>query len=1221
MVEPVVAGRFEIEREAGAGAMSRVYRAIDITTRQPVALKVINAVSDHAMRRFAREVSALGELDHPGIVRYVAHGHVKDGRAFLAMEWVDGEVLEDRLERGALGVTDALALARGLAAALGVAHERGLVHRDLKPANVFLVDGDIARPKLLDFGLTRDTTATFGLTNTGDLLGTPLYMAPEQAACELDVDARCDVYALGVLLYRALAGCPPLIAPNLVGLLAKIVLEAPAPLATVCSVPGAVDALVMRMLAKPRADRPADGSAVVREIESVRSHVSSAPPPPQAVRVREQRVVSILLASGSTEQTQSLDATLGNAGGAALALADGSTMVVISGPESPSDLAARAVRYGLAIRSESASVAIATGRALLSGPTPMGEVIERVAALVGDAHGMVRADDETAALIEGRFALGSDDRGHLIIGEHGDLLDPVRTLLGKPTRCVGRDRELAAIEGYFTECVAESAACALLVYADAGVGKSRLAHEVQRRLSHHADAPRIVVVRCESITASSPFAAIASGLRRTADVDVGDPLAREFLDELLGIRRAQPSEQMRAARENPTLMFERIRAACVSWLVAAAANRPMLLVLEDAHWCDDSTMAVIDSALGALAEQPFMVLGLARPELRTRKPWAARRPHELRLDPLARRASERLVRDALGKDASDAVVANILDRAEGNALFLEELVRAAASHSGGDLPIGVIGTLQLRFDRLPAEIRSVLRVASVFGEHFAAAAVASLLPSSLSVSAALDVLIAEELIRSSGEGLSFRHALVREAAYALLADEDRAVAHARAAELLERDAGQEPAVIARHFEAGRRREPAARWFTRAAEHALARNDLDGALRHAQRVRDLSEDATTVGVLDLLVAEIEMWLGHVDLARAAALRAVVTLPEATASWFAAVGLVETAAGQLGDNAVVMRWLTRALELQPEPDAVSAYVQCLSRGSSQLAWTDHSELGHRALLRAEEVAAGHALTPYTAARLEFARAYGYIVAGVTDAALRSLGTVMDMYATFGARRDRLQTEVMYWTVACFYGGHVETRTEDFQRCIDEAEQLGASYLAHWARFELAAMHCLRGELDEGARLFAQVSPVVMTGPMFTAHRMIVMGWNAVTANDTDTLARVVETARAGQMRPRYHATADAFDAFLRFRRGDVAGGCALARQALAGLDGAIGGFPTDLHRCGITVALMVLVEAAQPDASQLLAKYRNQLDVILARLTEAREVYANQFAWNRWIIERT
>jgi hypothetical protein len=230
-------------------------------------------------------------------------------------------------------------------------------------------------------------------------------------------------------------------------------------------------------------------------------------------------------------------------------------------------------------------------------------------------------------------------------------------------------------------------------------------------------------------------------------------------------------------------------------------------------------------------------------------------------------------------------------------------------------------------------------------------------------------------------------------------------------------------------------------------------------------------------------------------------------------------------------------------------------------------------------------------------------------------------MDMYATFGARRDRLQTEVMYWTVACFYGGHVQTRADDFQRCIDEAEQLGASYLAHWARFELAAMHCLRNELDEGARLFAQVSPVVMTGPMFMAHRMIVMGWAAVTANDADALACVVETARAGQMRPRYHATADAFEAFLRVRRGDVQGGCVLAREALAGLDRAVGGFPTDLHRCGITVALMVLVEAGQPDANALLAKHRDELDAILARLTDARHVYANQFGWNRWIVDRT
>jgi hypothetical protein len=562
-VEAVVAGRFEIEREAGAGAMARVYRAIDVTTRQPVALKVIHAVSDHAMRRFEREVGALAELDHPGIVRYISHGQTRDGRAFLAMEWLDGEVLDDPLERGALSVADTLALGRGLADALAVAHQRGLVHRDIKPANIFLVGGDVSRPKLLDFGLALDTTATFGLTNTGDLLGTPLYMAPEQASCELDIDARCDVYALGAVLYRCLAGRPPLVAPNLVGLLAKIVLEAPPSLGSLRSdLPRDVEALVMRMLAKTRPERPTDGGAARIAIDALGAATSLATPIRPTVRAREQRVVSILLASKSSDGAASVDATLGSAGGM-LGLADGSTMVVISGPESPGDLAARAVRYALALRSTEGAVAIATGRALLSGPTPMGEVIDRAAALVADAVGKVRADGETAALVEGRFELATDHKSTYVVGERSDL-DRVRTLLGKPTRCIGRDRELSAIELYFAECVAESVARPVVVIADAGVGKSRVAHEIEQRLAKRDEAPQILVVRCESFASGSPLSTVAAMVRRDSSIRVTEPVAREFLDELLGVRSAAPSERMLAAREKPVLMYEQIRAACIS---------------------------------------------------------------------------------------------------------------------------------------------------------------------------------------------------------------------------------------------------------------------------------------------------------------------------------------------------------------------------------------------------------------------------------------------------------------------------------------------------------------------------------------------------------------------------------------------------------------------------------------------------------------------------------
>jgi hypothetical protein len=1183
----LVGGRFEIEREAGAGAMGRVYRARDITSDTHVALKIINGVSDHAMRRFAREVNALVELKHPAIVRYVAHGQTELGQPYLAMEWLDGEVLEDRLANGPLSIAEAQALGRALGEALGVAHARSLVHRDVKPANIWLVGGDPSRPKLLDFGLARDATATLGLTAAGDLLGTPLYMAPEQASCELDIDGRVDVYALGAVLYRCLAGRPPLVAPNLVGLLAKIVLEEPVPIGTLRrDVPASLAGLIMRMLAKRRDARPIDVVAALGEEYAESSAI---------VGSREQRVVSIMLASKQTAAQASVDATLGSFGGA-LGLADGSTMVVFSGPESPGDLAARAARYALALRSEHAGVSLATGRAVLSGPTPMGEVIDRAAQQLSDARGTVRIDGETAALVEGRFEIVHDNHGATLVAERDDELDRVRTLLGKPTRCIGRDRELAAIEGYFAECVAESAARTLVVIAEAGVGKSRLAHEMQRRLANHDDAPAVILARCESISATSPFAGIASALRRTGSV------TDEFLQELLGIRAAEPSERMRAARENPAIMFEQIRTAVVTWLGNASNAGPVLFVVEDAHWLDEPSSLLIDAALSALAEKPFMVFALARPEFRERKVWTAHRPHELRLDPLARRASERLVRDALGAAATDSIVGDIVGRAGGNALFLEELVRAAATHRVGELPIGVIGTLQLRFDMLPPDARAVVRVASVFGEYFTAAGVRSLLPHRGDVEQAIRQIVDEEIFRAAGDGFAFRHALVREAAYALLTEDDRRTAHALAGEHLERIGDGDPAVIAKHFDLGGRKTDAATWYARAAEHALARNDLAATLDYAAHAQRGSLDATGLGALDLMIAEVQMWRSNLPAAREAGLRALSRLPEGSVNWLIAAGLLITTSGQLGDNATVSDWIRRTMPLEPADDAArSAYVLALARGVSQLAWGDGADLAREAFAAATRVAEGTMLTPFAAARLDFARAYHELLTDGFDEAITLLFETAARYTSIGARRDALQTSVIANMLSAFAGQH-ERGEAGLQACCTEALAMGATYIADWARFEIATSLSIRGAIAESARVYRECGAAVSQQPLFRVGRTLVECWQAVERRDGAEIERLLTRISDLNVSRRYRGALAAFRAFALLTQGQVDLARERAVAALHELEHAPG-VAADMQLTGQVAALVTIYETNAPHAATAIAEHEARIMAIANRFKNA------------------
>jgi serine/threonine-protein kinase len=266
--------RFELGEPIGEGGMGTVYRAHDRASGAAVALKIVRVPNDQADARFEREAAALAELSHPGIVRYVAHGFTEAGERYLAMELLSGVTLADRLERGALGVHDTLAVGRGLAAALAAAHAKGLVHRDVKPGNVFLEGGSVSRVKVLDFGLARGPGGP-AVTRAGTLLGTPSYMAPEQVRGALAIDARADVFALGALLFECLTGAPTFAGVDTEAVLTRVLLEQPPRIRELApAIPPALEALLAAMLRKDPEGRPRDASAVERELEAIEATVT-----------------------------------------------------------------------------------------------------------------------------------------------------------------------------------------------------------------------------------------------------------------------------------------------------------------------------------------------------------------------------------------------------------------------------------------------------------------------------------------------------------------------------------------------------------------------------------------------------------------------------------------------------------------------------------------------------------------------------------------------------------------------------------------------------------------------------------------------------------------------------------------------------------------------------------------------------------------------------------
>ncbi|MFO0695729.1 MAG: serine/threonine-protein kinase [Polyangiales bacterium] len=257
----LVAGRFRIVRELGRGGMARVLEAEDLVNGRRIALKLLKADIEHhgeAMERFRREGEFLLSLRHPAIVGVELSGQLPDGRLYLVMELLRGETLGARMKRGRMDPDELSPILAGAAVGLSAAHRAGVVHRDLKPDNVYLAQnlGDRSlQVKLLDFGISKiDGRAT--LTRTGQVLGTPRYMAPEQLAAERDLDGRTDVYALGVILYEALAGVPPFPATNPSDLIVSILHGKVVPLrAHRPELPAELEAVVMRAMARSREAR------------------------------------------------------------------------------------------------------------------------------------------------------------------------------------------------------------------------------------------------------------------------------------------------------------------------------------------------------------------------------------------------------------------------------------------------------------------------------------------------------------------------------------------------------------------------------------------------------------------------------------------------------------------------------------------------------------------------------------------------------------------------------------------------------------------------------------------------------------------------------------------------------------------------------------------------------------------------------------------------------
>jgi serine/threonine protein kinase/predicted ATPase len=783
-VGDVIGGRFALEALARSGGMGAVYRAHDRANDRAVAIKLLHAPGPSHEERFLREAALLSELNHRAIVRHLCHGRTPGGELYLAMEWLEGEDLATRLGRGALSVADSLAVARQVTDALVLLHDRGGVHRDLKPSNLFLVDGRPDQVRILDFGVAR-ATAFGSVTQTGMLVGTPGYAAPEQIRGSADIDGRADLFAVGCVLYECVAGAPAFSGEHLMSVLARVLLDEPRRLTEVApAAPVALDELVAWAMNKDPAGRPSSARELLAQFDHIAIDADARPitPRPPTLGSDEQRFMSVVIATnvehagaahvGGLETLapsddeesaaaptlapdlgslgQRLSALMRQHGGQLERLADDAWVVVT--PEAlaaapATDQAALAGRCALAFKEAlpSARVAIASGRGVHAGHMPVGEVIDSALALLASAPTGIVIDPLTAGLLGGRFDV-REGAGGLVLYRERHEIEGDRRVLGRRVSCVGRDRELATLMAMFDECAGEPTARAVLLRAPPGYGKSRLARELHSRLRARGSRFHWLYGRGDPIRAGAPFALAAQMIRRAAGIVEGEPLEQRrtkldewldvvppddrwrvatFLGQIIDTPGATPHPQLATAQADAAVMGDQIRRAWDDWLTGAARRHPLVLVLDDLHLGDVPTVRLIDSALRNLRDFPVMVLALARPEIHTIFPnlWSKRPVTELPLPELSRKASARLVREVLGDDASDDAVSRLVAQAGGNAFYLEELCRVATEDTARALPHTVLAMAQARLTTLGSDARRVLRAAAIFGDVFPASGV------------------------------------------------------------------------------------------------------------------------------------------------------------------------------------------------------------------------------------------------------------------------------------------------------------------------------------------------------------------------------------------------------------------------------------------------------------------------------------------------------------------
>jgi TOMM system kinase/cyclase fusion protein len=940
-------GRYEILAKLGEGGFGTVHKARQLTTGQPVAVKILRlpepageANREKRIARFLREMQLCAQLHHPNLVQLVDSGRTERGLLYGVFAFAPGDNLADLLAKeGALAPAEAKHLMLQVLDALACAHADGVVHRDLKPRNIMVIPTGARRNALvLDFGIgaitdEAGTPEATRLTMTNETLGTPGYAAPEQWR-GLEPTPRADLFAWGLVLLECLTGAPVYGGGSAADLVYQQLGPEPVPIppalqrhplgdllraatrkdlaardVTAKGLLAALEACDLRglsrgalrvggeasMVATEALSAPGAATASTldgerRQVTALCCHLSGDPSVPTSGARAGDEDDAILRAG------LALSAEVARRHGGHVAATLGDELMVYFGyPRAEEDDARRAARAALAIlgaleaagRGLEARVGIHTGlvvardhddTALASGSTPrLASQIARRAApgailVTVEAHRLLRSTFVLDA--EGKQQLdGTDTAIKLYRLGHGEPTTGP-TPEGTQTPLVGRAQEMELLLDRWRRTRAGGGQCGLIT-GEPGIGKSRLSRELRDRLVNEAHT--FVEGRCSPDTRNNALYPViellgrALGLDREASTDAKVArleaqltrhglVAAEAMPLFLPLFSLPLGAAWAPLEVSPQKQKELTLNAILALLFAMAEERPVLLVVEDLHWADPTTLELLGLLVREAPSASMCVLLTARPEFSPA--FSTMGVLQLQLNRLERAQIEAMVGDLVGgKALPPAVLEQVANRTDGVPLFVEELTRMMVESgalveredrydltgalSDVEIPGTLRGLLTARLDRL-GRAKETAQLAAALGREFSVELLTA-------VSRLGGALLQEDLDRLMAAGLVlrkrrrkdpecvFKHALVRDAAYEGLSPIARRSVHNTIAQALldafpDRIASR-PDLLAQHLSlAGRPREAVSYWVeagTRGANTSAyheATEQLTAALR-------------------------------------------------------------------------------------------------------------------------------------------------------------------------------------------------------------------------------------------------------------------------------------------------------------------------------------------------------------------------------------------------------